>query len=72
MHLIERYATSCGVKIDKPYIYETFFPVNVEKYISFQPFSKYPSKNYDYWDEVVAVISPYLQQNNITCKSIYI
>ena len=70
MHLIERYATSCGVKIDKPYIYETFFPVNVEKYISFQPFSKYPSKNYDYWDEVVAVISPYLQQNNITLVQI--
>jgi hypothetical protein len=65
MHLIERYATACGVKIDKPYIYDTFFPVNVEKYISFQPFSKYPSKNYDYWDEVVAIISPYLQQNNI-------
>jgi hypothetical protein len=66
MHLIERYATACGVKIDKPYIYDTFFPVNVEKYISFQPFSKYPSKNYDYWDEVVTIISPYLQQNNIT------
>jgi hypothetical protein len=66
MHLIERYATSCGVKIDKPYIYETFFPVNLEKYISFQPFSKYPSKNYDYWDEVIVIISPYLQKNNIT------
>jgi hypothetical protein len=66
MHLIERYATACGVKIDKPYIYDTFFPVNVEKYISFQPFSKYQSKNYDYWDEVVSIISPYLQQNNIT------
>ena len=66
MHLIERYATACGVKIDKPYIYDTFFPVNVEKYISFQPFSKYQSKNYDYWDEVVSIISPYLQKNNIT------
>jgi len=70
MHLIERYATACGVKIDKPYIYDTFFPVNVEKYISFQPFSKYPSKNYDYWDEVVVIISPYLQQNNIALVQI--
>ncbi|NBW08836.1 MAG: lipopolysaccharide heptosyltransferase family protein [Caulobacteraceae bacterium] len=66
MHLIERYATACGVKIDKPYIYDTYYPLSVEKYISFQPFSKYPSKNYDYWDEVVAIISPFLQQNNIT------
>lgn len=65
MHLIERYATSCGVKIDKPYIYDTFFPVNAEKYISFQPFSKYPSKNYDYWNEVINIINPYLEKENI-------
>lgn len=65
MHLVERYASSCGVKIGKPYIYETFFPIPVEKYISFQPFSKYQSKNYDYWDEVINIISPYLQKENI-------
>ena len=65
MHLIERYATACGVKIGKPYIYDTFFPVPVDKYISFQPFSKYQSKNYDYWDEVVALILPYLKKENI-------
>jgi hypothetical protein len=65
MHLVERYATACGVKIDKPYIYENFFPLPVEKYITFQPYSKYPSKNYDYWEEVVLIILPYLQKNNI-------
>lgn len=65
MHLIERYATSCGVKIGKPYIYETFFPIPVEKYISFQPFSKYQSKNYDYWEEVINIINPYIQKENI-------
>lgn len=66
MHLIERYATSCGVKIDKPYIYDTFFPIPADKYISFQPFSKYPSKNYDYWEEVINIITPYLQKENIS------
>jgi hypothetical protein len=65
MHLIERYATACGVKIDKPYIYDTFFPINVEKYISFQPFSKYQSKSYDYWEEVINIILPYLRKENI-------
>jgi hypothetical protein len=65
MHLLERYATSCGVKISKPYIYENFFPLPTERYISFQPFSKYPSKNYDYWDEVIAMIHPYLLKENI-------
>jgi len=70
MHLIERYATACGVKIDKPYIYDTFFPLPVEKYITFQPFSKYPSKNYDYWEEVILMIIPYLQKNNINIVQI--
>jgi hypothetical protein len=65
MHLIERYATSAGVKIDKPYIYDKFFPTPVDKYISFQPFSKYNSKNYEYWDEVISIIYPYLQNENI-------
>lgn len=65
MHLIERYATACGVKIGKPYIYETFFPLPIEKYITFQPFSKYSSKNYDYWQEVINYINPYLSKENI-------
>jgi len=65
MHLVERYATACGVKIDKPYIYENFFALPVEKYITFQPFSKYSSKNYDYWEEVISMLLPYFQKNNI-------
>jgi hypothetical protein len=65
MHLIERYATSCGVKIGKPYVYETFFPLPVEKYITFHPFSKYSSKNYDYWQEVIDYILPYLNKEDI-------
>lgn len=65
MHLLERYATSCGVKIGRPNIYDNFFPLPVEKYICFQPFSKYPSKNYDYWQEVIDIIIPYLNELNI-------
>lgn len=65
MHLLERYATSCGVKIGKPYIYDSFFPLTVDKYISFQPFSKYGSKNYDLWQEVIDIILPFLEKENI-------
>ena len=64
MHLLERYATSCGVKIGKPYIYDSYFPITSEKFITFQPFSK-PAKNYDYWQEVLDLVLPYLKQNNI-------
>lgn len=69
MHLVEAYALSCGVKIDKPFILESFFPLPFEKYISFQPFSK-PSKNYDYWQEVINLILPHLIENNISIVQI--
>jgi len=65
MHLLERYATSCGVKIGKPFIYDNFFPLPFDKYLCFQPFSKYQSKNYDYWQEVIDIINPYLNKENI-------
>jgi hypothetical protein len=70
MHLIERYATSCGIKIDKPFINELFFPIPFENYITFQPFSKYSSKNYDYWEEVISLILPFLEKNNINIVQI--
>jgi hypothetical protein len=65
MHLIESYATSSGLKIGKPFILESYFPLPFEKYISFQPFSKYPAKDYDYWQEVINLILPHLKEQNI-------
>ena len=65
MHLVEAYATSSGLKINKPYIYTNFFPITSSKYICFHPFSKFPSKNYDYWQEVINIIHPYLKEKNI-------
>lgn len=65
MHLVESYATSCGLKIGKPFIMDTYFPLPFDRYISFQPFSKYPAKDYDYWQEVINLIMPHLQENNI-------
>jgi len=70
MHLIERYASACGVKIGKPYIYDKYFPLPFDKYITFQPYSKYDSKNYDYWDEVVLLILPYLKEKDINIVQI--
>jgi len=65
MHLIETYATYCGSKIDKPFIYESFFSNPFEKYITFHSDTPYSSRNYDYWQEVIDLISPYLEKNNI-------
>ena len=65
MHLLERYATACGVKINKPYIYEKLFPCNIEKYITFKPSSKINSNNYDYWNEALNLILPFLEKEKI-------
>ena len=66
MHILESFATSCGLKIDKPYIYEKYYPLNLDKYIIIETNdSKYQAKNYDYWQEVVNLIHKELKNNNI-------
>ena len=55
MHLVEQYALASGSKINKPQIREKYFPVGLDKYVTFSPFSK-PSKNYDLWKEVISMI----------------
>lgn len=60
MHLVETYALNCGLKIDKPFIYEKYCPIPFDKYISFQPCSKYDAKSYDLWQEVINQIQPKL------------
>lgn len=65
MRLLDTYATNTGSKIDKPFIYTKFFPLPKEKYITFQAQTPYDSRNYSYWQEVVALIHPYLSKENI-------
>ena len=70
MHLVETYALSCGAKIDKPLIYEKYFPLPKVKYISFQPFAGAPSKNYDFWQQVVDILFPILKNKGISILQI--
>ena len=66
MHLVESLATSCGLKIDKPYIYEKYYPLNFDKYIIIETHDpKNPAKNYDYWQEVVNILLPILNKHEI-------
>lgn len=65
MKLIEAYALSCGLKISKPFILDKFFPLDFDKYIVIHPFSK-PSKSYDYWNDVIDIIKPSLDELKIS------
>lgn len=66
MHVLEAFATSSGLKISKPYIYEKYYPLNFDKYIIIETNdSKYQSKNYDYWQEVISLILSSLKESNV-------
>lgn len=70
MHILEQYALNCGLKIDKPYIYEKYYPLPFEKYITFNPFGKFNSRKYAYWQEVINLLTPILQEKNINIVQI--
>jgi hypothetical protein len=65
MHLIDRYALSCGVSVGKPFIDEAYFPIAYDKYIVFQTSGKGNSRQYDYWSKVFAYIREYSQDYKI-------
>ena len=52
MHLVENYALTAGVKIDKPHIEPLFYPIDSEKYITLHAGSGMESKNYDYYSNI--------------------
>lgn len=65
MRLLDAYAINCGAKIDKPFIYEQYFPIPTDKFITFQAQTRNEARDYDYWQDVINIISPILKNNNI-------
>jgi hypothetical protein len=65
MHILEQYAVNCGAKISKPYIFKEYIPIPFDKYIVLHAGSGMESKNYDYYDDVVSFLKPYLDKENI-------
>ena len=66
MHIVESYATSCGAKISKPFIFEKYFPMAVDNYITLMAVSQPMAKKYDYWQEVVDLLLPKLKSRGIS------
>ncbi len=65
MHLVENFALAAGVKIGEPQIEPLYFPTGSEKYVTLHASSGMESKNYDYYKDVVATISPKLKERGI-------
>ena len=65
MHIIESYATHCGLRIDKPWIYQSYYPMSHKHYITLQPAGGADVRDYAYWDEVIQYIQPELEKRDI-------
>lgn len=59
MHFLETYALNCGLKIDKPYIFQKYYPAPAEKYITFS------YSSYEYYQDVIDIIHPSLESRGI-------
>ena len=67
MHVLESYALQNDFQIDKPFIYERYFPLAIDKFITIDTSSMGTSAMaYDYWQLVVDIILPYLKERDIT------
>ena len=64
-HIAEVYAKDLGVKIGRPHITDHFFPGLPDKYITVQSSSKMPAARYKYWDIVLGLIKPHLNDIKI-------
>ncbi|HIB43515.1 MAG TPA: hypothetical protein EYO37_06020 [Nitrospina sp.] len=66
MHVLESYALQNDLKIDKPFVYEKFFPLAIDKYITIDTSNLGTSAlAYDHWQLVVDLIQPKLKEQKI-------
>lgn len=65
MHIIESYASVARARINKPVLSPKFYPIPFEDYITFHATSKFDSRQYDWWGEVISLLKPYLDGHNI-------
>jgi len=66
MHILESYALQNDLKIDKPFIYEKFFPLAIDKFITIDTSNLgTPALTYDHWQLVVDLIHTKLEERKI-------
>lgn len=65
MHFIEQYALSTGSRIGRPFILPELYPLPFDKYICVHASSYADSRSYDYYQEVLSILSPMLNAARI-------
>ncbi len=65
MHLVEQFALSTGLKINKPFIEVGYYPLSFDKYIVLENGREVKSRAYGMWQDVLLEIKPYLEKEKI-------
>ena len=65
MHLIEQLALSTGVKIGKPFIETSYYPLSFDKYIVLENGSEVKSRAYGMWADIITEMRPHLNDQKI-------
>lgn len=65
MNLLESFSQTTGIKPEKTTVYEKFFPLDFSDFIILATQAEDKQHDYVFWDRVIELISPTLQQNNI-------
>ena len=66
MQLANVFSASCGLKIDKPEIYDVYFPFVEKDFITIDT----DKNNYANWQDVINIIRPVLSEANIEIFSL--
>ena len=64
-HLLEEYAKNLGVKISLPVVNDHFFPLITDNYITISNDDEVESKHYPYYDIVLNLLKPFLEEEDI-------
>ena len=70
MNVLEKYAANCGVKIRKPYVPVSYFPLKEKDYIIIDNRNKYASNVYECFQDVMGYLSPILKKKGIDIYSL--
>ena len=65
MHKLESFALSTASKISKPFLEKLFYPITDKRFICVSQNSPESAKSYDYYNDVIFHIKPFLEQNKI-------
>lgn len=65
MNFLENYALSCNLKVDKPTIRDTYYPVLYDNYIVIDTSTVDPLFAYEHWQKVVTLVAEALSKKGI-------